>query len=52
MIKHLALLLQYLGLPPERFGDHVNSVGSNLGTFIAFLVLDCVGICNKLIFSI
>lgn len=52
MIKHLALLLKYLELPPESFGDHVNSLGSNLGTFVEFHVLDHVGTCDKLIFSI
>lgn len=52
MIKHLALLLKYLELSPKCFSDHANSLGSNLGTFIEFFVLDHAVICDKLIFSI
>lgn len=44
MIKHLALLPKYFELPQESFGDSVNSLGSNLSTFIEFLVLDHVDI--------
>lgn len=51
MIKHLALLLKYLELPPESLSDHVNSLGSSLGIFIEFLVLGHVDICDKLIDS-
>lgn len=52
IVKHLAFLLKYLELLPESFDNHVNTLGSNSGTFIEFLVLHHVDVCNKQIFSI
>lgn len=44
--------IKYLELPPESFNDHVNSLHSNLGTFIEFLVMNHVDTYDKLIFNI